>query len=93
MPLEDPFKVKQATDYFKMFYADTALYGDTPSLMMGFDFFGPEKMVFGTDFPYDIDNGDLFIRKTIEAVYKMNISEGDKKRIFEDNPRNLLSLS
>jgi predicted TIM-barrel fold metal-dependent hydrolase len=92
-PLEDPFKVKRAADYFKMFYADTALYGDTPSLMCGFDYFGPEKIIFGTDYPYDMDNGDLFIRMSIEAIYKMNISEADKQRIFEKNPKSLLGIS
>jgi uncharacterized protein len=91
-PLEDPFKIKRPSDYFKMFYADTALYGDAPSLMCGYDYFGPEKIIFGTDYPYDMDNGDSFIRSTIEAVYKMNISDADKKRIFEDNPKKLLGM-
>lgn len=91
-PLEDPFRVKCPSDYFKMFYADTALYGDTPSLMCGYDYFGPEKLVFGTDYPYDMDNGDLYIRQTIAAIHRMNISEADKKRIFEDNPKRLLGM-
>ena len=92
-PLEDPFKVKRARDYLKSFYADTALYGDTPSLMCGFDYFGPEKMVFATDYPYDMDNGDLFIHRTVEAVQKMSISEADKQRIFAGNSKGLLGMS
>jgi predicted TIM-barrel fold metal-dependent hydrolase len=89
-PLEDPFKIKHPAAYFKMFYADTALYGGTSSLMCGYDYFGPEKIVFGTDYPYDMENGDLFIKTTIDAVNKMAIPESHKKRIFEDNPNRLL---
>jgi predicted TIM-barrel fold metal-dependent hydrolase len=92
-PFEDPFKIKRANDYFKMFYADTALYGGTPSLMCGFDYFGPEKIVFGTDYPYDMDNGDLFIKDTIEAVYKMDITEADKQRIFEENAKRIMEIN
>jgi hypothetical protein len=36
-----------------------------------------------------MDNGDLFIKDTIEAVYKMGIPEADKQRIFGKMPRGL----
>lgn len=90
---DDPFKSKNAADYFRMFYADTALYGDTAGLMCGYDFFGPEQIVFGTDFPYDMADGDKFTKKTIDAVYRMNISDADKQRIFEGNARRILQLA
>ncbi len=76
-----------------MFYADTALYGDVSGLMCGHDFFGAEHIVFGTDFPYDLAGGDKFIKKTIEAINRMNVSDADKKRIFEDNARRILHLN
>jgi len=89
---EDPFLSKNAADYFRMFYADTALYGDTSGLMCGYDFFGPEHIIFGTDYPYDLVGGDKFIKKTVEAVYRMNVSDADKKKIFEDNARRIMRL-
>jgi predicted TIM-barrel fold metal-dependent hydrolase len=91
--MDDPFLSKRPADYFKMFYADTALYGGTSALMCGYEYFGPDKIIFGTDYPYDMENGDLFIKTTIDAVNKMNISESDKKRIFEDNPKGLLDIA
>ena len=75
-----------------MFYGDTALYGDASGLMCGHDFFGAEHILFGTDFPLDMENGDKFIKKTIDAVYKMNISDADKKLIFEENVKRILHL-
>ena len=89
---EDPFINKNAADYFRMFYADTALYGDTAGLMCGYDFFGPEHILFGTDYPYDLAGGDKFIKKTIDAVYKMNISDADKNKIFEENAKRIMRL-
>ncbi|MFC2047183.1 amidohydrolase family protein [Chloroflexota bacterium] len=89
---EDPFQIKRPVDYLRMFYADTALYGDTAGLMCGHAFFGPEHILFGTDFPWDVEGGDKYVRTTIDAVYRMNISDADKEKIFEGNAKRLLRL-
>lgn len=89
---EDPFETKPPIDYFRMFYADTALYGDMPALLCGHAFFGVEHILFGTDAPYDIEGGDKFIRLTIDAVHRMDISDGDKELIFEGNAKRILHL-
>ena len=47
---------KAPIEYFKMFYADTALYGSTPGLMCSYAFFGADHMLFGTDMPFDGGN-------------------------------------
>ena len=90
--MENPFQTKRPTDYFKMFYADTALNGGASALNCGHDFFGAEHIVFGTDFPFDYANGDKFIKKTTDAVYEMKISDADKKLIFEGNAKRILHL-
>lgn len=83
---------KEPMDYFKMFYNDTALYGNTPALMCGYAFFGADKLVFGTDFPYDVERGDKFVRDTINAIDAMDISSEEKEKIYEKNARKLLNL-
>ena len=87
-----PGLTKHPVEYFRMFYADTALNGNTPALMCAYDFFGADHILFGTDMPFDIGNGDVSIRKTIQAVEAMDISEEAKKKIFEGNARKLLKL-
>ena len=77
---------KHDEKYFKCFYTDTALYGNTPGLMSAFDFYGADHMMFGTDAPLGApvnSNGDTF--NTILAVEKMNISDDDKEKIFYRN--------
>lgn len=77
---------------FKMFYNDTAIYGNTPGLMCAHDFFGTEHLLFGTDVPYGPAVGEKFISWTIDAVEGMTISDAGKKKIYEGNAKALLRL-
>jgi predicted TIM-barrel fold metal-dependent hydrolase len=83
---------KAPIDYFKMFYADTALGGNSPALMLAYSFFGVEHILFGTDLPYDHTGGGRMTRLTIGAVEEMDISDVDRKKIYEDNVKSLLRL-
>lgn len=87
-----PGLTKHPIEYFKMFYNDTALSGNGSGLKCGYDFFGEDHLLFGSDMPYDVGNGAVAIRQTIEAIEGMNIPESSKKKIYEGNARNLLHL-
>jgi len=78
--------------YFRRFYTDTALIGNTPALMCAYHFFGPDHLLFGTDSPFDSQLGDYGTKRTIEAVDRMTIPEEEKRKIFEGNARKLLRL-
>jgi len=84
---------KPPIEYFKKFYNDTALYGNTAGLMCGYAFFGIDRLLFGTDMPYDTEQGGQFIRETIQAIKQMNISDLEREKIFKDNALDLLNLS
>jgi predicted TIM-barrel fold metal-dependent hydrolase len=88
----ETFKIRRPIEYFKMFYGDTALYGGTDGLECGFKFFGPEHIVFGTDFPMDMDKGTKFLDWTIEAVNRMRLSDGDRHLVYEGNAKQLLQI-
>jgi predicted TIM-barrel fold metal-dependent hydrolase len=83
---------KRPIDYYRMFYNDTAVYGSTAALMCGYAFFGADHIIFGTDMPFDNQLGDRFIRQTISSIEQMDIPDLEKKKIFEDNARQLLHL-
>jgi len=83
---------KPMSEYFKMFYADTAIYGHTSGLMCSYDFFGAQHLLFGTDMPWDNQLGLKYTRETIASIERMTISDTEKKMIFEDNARSLLRL-
>lgn len=83
---------KPVHEYFKMFYADTALHGNTPALMCGYSYFGAEKLLFGTDMPFGTEMGLWPVRKTIESVDQMKISDEERKMIYEVNAKMLLKI-
>ena len=79
--------------YLHKFYGDTAVYGNTTALMCGYDFFGADHLLFGTDMPLGGGGfGPGRTLETIRAIEKMNISEEDKDKIFLDNAIQLLRL-
>jgi aminocarboxymuconate-semialdehyde decarboxylase len=80
-------------DYFKMFYNDTALYGNAPALMCAHAFFGADHLLFGADMPLgDMEFGNRNYRQTINAIEAMNISDEDRKKIYEDTAKKLYHL-
>jgi predicted TIM-barrel fold metal-dependent hydrolase len=79
-------------DYYRMFYCDTAIQGNTPALMCAYEFFGADHMVFATDTPYDNELGARVYRETIPAVEAMPIDEASRRKIFEGNARQLFKL-
>jgi aminocarboxymuconate-semialdehyde decarboxylase len=83
---------RRPIEYFRMFYGDTALFGAHHAMECGLAFFGAERILFGTDFPFDPEGGPGFIRDTISAMERMRASEEDKAKIYEGNARRMLRL-
>jgi aminocarboxymuconate-semialdehyde decarboxylase len=76
-----------------MFYADTALNGNSNfSMECGLAFFGEDHLLFGTDMPFDVENGSVCLRETIKGIEKMGLPEATKQKIYEGNARRLLHL-
>jgi uncharacterized protein len=84
---------KAPIDYYRMFYNDTALYGNPGGLMCGYRFSGADHLLFGTDAPLgDSQDGVRNYRQTINAIEEMEITDAERKMIYEDNARRLLRL-
>jgi len=87
-----PGLTKPPIDYYRMFYADTALDGGASALRCGLDFFGEDHLVFGTDYPYDIGKGRLSQNRTIEAIEALKLPKATLDKVYEGNARRLLHL-
>lgn len=88
-----PGLTKHPIEYYKLFYADTALNGNLSALRCALEFFGEERLLFGTDMPYDVENGDISIRETIRAVEELTEDKDIKEKIFFKNALRVLKLS
>jgi predicted TIM-barrel fold metal-dependent hydrolase len=84
---------KEPIDYFKLFYVDTAIHGNTPALMLAYSFWGAERMILGADMPLgDPTYGMQSYAKTIGAIEAMDISDAERQLILGGNVRRLLKL-
>src|SRR5262245_12294523 len=83
---------KRPLDYFRMFYADTALFGAYDATVCGLKFFGVDHVLFASDAPFDPEKGPMYIRETIDIVDRLEISEADREKIYWRNSAVLLKL-
>ncbi len=83
---------KRPLDYFKMFYADTALFGSVSGTKCGLDFFGADQVVFASDCPFDPEGGYMFIRETIKVLEDLGLPKEDLDKIMGGNARRLMKM-
>jgi len=84
---------KAPLEYFKLFYNDTAIHGNTHALMSAYDLCGADHIVFGADMPLgDYYFGFRSYRQTIDAIEAMQITPEEKRKIFVDNALSLLRI-
>ena len=74
-------------DYFKSFYADTAMFGGGNALDCGIDFFGVDHVVFATDAPLGP------IAKTVAGLRALGLDAEQERKIFSGNALALLKRS
>jgi predicted TIM-barrel fold metal-dependent hydrolase len=83
---------KRPLDYFRMFYADTALFGAYDATVCGLRFFGADHVVFASDAPFDPEKGPMYIRETIAIVDRLPVTDDERERIYWRNAAALLKL-
>jgi len=83
---------KRPLDYFRMFYADTAMFGARDATALGLKFFGADKVVFASDAPFDPEKGSAYIRWTIDIIDRLDLTPAERHAIYEGNARRLLKL-
>ena len=84
---------KRPLDYFKQFYGDTAVFGSAAATRCGLEFFGPDRVLFASDCPFDPEKGPGFIRETIRVIDQdLDVPDGVKAQIYEGNARSMLRL-
>ncbi len=83
---------KRPLDYFKMFYGDTAINGSASALRCGLDFFGADRVLFGTDCPFDPEGGPGFIRGNIKAIAKLDLPDSVERKIYYENAFRMMRI-
>ena len=81
---------KGPLEYFKMFYGDTSVNGSAPAIRCGLDFFGADRVLFGTDCPFDPQGGPLFIRENIRAINSLGLKDAVRRKVYYGNALRLI---
>jgi uncharacterized protein len=84
---------RRPIDYFKMFWADTAVFGSTAATICGLSFFGTDQVVFASDAPFDPEGGPMYIRETIRVIDGLELSPDDRYKIYQGNAERLFNRS
>ena len=58
----------------------------------GLKFFGVDRVVFASDFPFDPEKGTFNIRETIKDIDGLPVSSAERQQIYEGNARKLLRM-
>lgn len=79
--------------YFDRIYADTAVSsrGKEHTLRCGYDFFGPDNILFGADMPFGPEEGTYWMREVIPTLEDMDMTNSAKNKIFAENISQLIS--
>jgi uncharacterized protein len=77
-------------DHFKRFYADTATFGVEPLLLrQAIDFFGVDRVMFGSDTPMDDRSGETFIPDTLASIEQLGLGEEERAAVLGGTARRL----
>ena len=95
-PLEDPDRdsivgglKEPPVDYFRRFYADTAMFGAAHAVRCAVEFFGADHVLFGTDMPL---GGPTVVADTIADIHSLGLPDAEEAAIFAGNASRLLAI-
>ena len=82
---------RRPIDYFKTFWADTAVFGSRAATECGLRFFGEDQVVFASDAPFDPEGGPMYIRETIKVIDSLDITPEARRKIYRGNAERLFN--
>jgi predicted TIM-barrel fold metal-dependent hydrolase len=84
---------KSFSQYWDRIYGDTAMGGGRKAVFeLGYEFFGPDHLLFGTDYPFGLDGGEAGIRGSLAGISSLSIPTDEKARILGTNAKELLKI-
>ena len=79
-------------DALRRFYGDTATFGARAAIECGKAFFGVDHLLFGSDMPFDPEEGPGYIRATLAAIHSMDLTPQERRQILSGNAERLFDL-
>jgi aminocarboxymuconate-semialdehyde decarboxylase len=83
---------RHISQYWSNIYGDTAVDGTVAAYPCGYAFFGPDRLMYGSDYPFGPQAGEAYIRDNLAGVKAMDIPPQDMEKILGGNAKKLLKL-
>lgn len=83
---------KPLSEYFSLFYYDTAVGGSAAAIRCAYEVFGADRIVFATDAPWGPGTGEVRLITYPKVIKSLGLSEAENNKIFEANARKILNL-
>jgi aminocarboxymuconate-semialdehyde decarboxylase len=83
---------RHISEYWGNIYGDTAVDGTAGAFPCGYAFFGSDRMMYGSDYPFGAEAGEDFIRENLAGVKAMYIPLQEKEKILRGNAEKLLKI-
>ena len=84
---------KHHLEYFKEFYADSAVFGSKAATECGLAFYGADQVLFASDCPFDPERGPGYIRETIKVLESLDIDQASREKINYKNAEKLFGIA
>ena len=86
---------RDMSEYWKNVYGDSCLSGGPPeAYACGYAFFGPDRVVYGSDYPFGPESGETFVRTNLSRPYvAANIPAEDMEKVLRGNAKRLLKIA
>jgi predicted TIM-barrel fold metal-dependent hydrolase len=66
--------------------------GAIGGLTAAYEFLGPERLLFGTDAPFDGTGGEDFTRDTLFSIAALAVPPAQKEAMLSGNARRVMKL-
>jgi uncharacterized protein len=84
---------KNPMDYWGHIYADTAICGGYPgAYSCGYAFFGPDRLMYGSDYPFGPESGEMFVRTGLTGTRTIHAPADHMEKIMGGNAKRLLRI-
>jgi aminocarboxymuconate-semialdehyde decarboxylase len=80
------------SDYFRKFFNDSMVNGSAAAMRCGLEFFGAERIMYGTDFPMGSNNGEDWPVEVLDTIRSLGLSAADQELLLGANLHRIMRL-
>lgn len=73
------------SDYFRTFYNDSMVNGSAAAMRCGLEFFGAQRVMYGTDFPMGPNNGEDWPVEVLDTIRSLGLAAADLNLVLSGN--------